>query len=85
MKDKVLNDITALIYELKKTNNSTQKYFTDMMYEIKNAHSLDKENELLEILSQSSRIMDAGGFNLNQQNAWEKMFNSIMEYLSSNN
>lgn len=82
MKQEVLNDIDALISELKKTNNSTQKYFVDFRNELSDFKSTEKEKQLLEILSQSSRIMDAGSFNLFQQKAWEKMYKSIMDYLS---
>jgi hypothetical protein len=83
MKNKVLKDIDALIFELKKTNNSTQKYFIDIRDELSELKSTDREKELLEILSKSSRIMDAGGFNLAQQNLWEKMYKSILDHLSS--
>ena len=77
MKNEVLGSIDALITELKKTNNPTQNYFIDIRDELVLIKSTEREKELLDILSKSSRIMDAGGFNLIQQNAWEKMYNSI--------
>ncbi len=81
MKAEVMNDISVLIDELNKTDNSTLQYFCEVRDELRATTDMARERELLEILSRSSRIMDAGGFNLAQRSAWERMFESIMKVL----
>ncbi len=64
-----------LIACLKKTNNSTVKVYEVLLEKLKSITDNTALNSFLEGYPTSSKIMDFGGYNLEQMKTWEEVWN----------